>query len=112
MRAARVVDHEVHDELHAARVQVRDQAVEVVERAEQRVDVVVVADVVAVVVHRRPVDRAEPHDVDTQPLEVVEPLPDPRDVADPVAVGVREAARVHLVDDGGLPPVARGRVDL
>ena len=76
MRAAGVVDHQVHDQLHAAGVQVRDQAVEVLERPEQRVDVLVVADVVAVVVHRRAVDRAQPDHVDPEPLEVVEPLPD------------------------------------
>jgi hypothetical protein len=105
-----VVDDEVHDELHATGVQVGDQAVEVLERPERRVDVLVVADVVAVVVHRGAVDRAQPHDVDPESLEVVEPLPDARDVADPVAVGVGEAAGVDLVDDGGLPPVAGRRL--
>jgi hypothetical protein len=47
-----VVDHEVHHELDAARVQGGDQGVEIGERAEGRVDVLVVADVVAVVVLR------------------------------------------------------------
>ncbi len=57
---ARVVDDEVHDELHPARVQPLDQGVEVCERPEQRVDVLVVADVVAVVRLRRPVHRGQP----------------------------------------------------
>ena len=70
----RVVDDEVHDELHAALVQRGDQLVEVVERAEQRVDVLVVADVVAVVVLRRAVDRREPDDVDAELVQVVEAL--------------------------------------
>ena len=104
-----VVDHEVHDEPHAPRVQPVDQRVEVGQGAEQRVDAAVVAHVVAVVVLRRRVHRREPHDVDPQALEVVEVLRDAREVADAVTVGVGEAARVHLVDDGPLPPRLAGR---
>ena len=95
-----VVDDEVHDQPDAALVQRGHQLVELRERAEQRVDVLVVADVVAVVVHRRAVDRREPDDVDTEPGEVVDVGEDPAEIADPVAVGVGEAARVDLVDDG------------
>src|SRR5690606_32527857 len=47
----------------------------------------------------------EPDDVGAERGDVVEPLDDPADVADAVAVRVRERARVDLVDDGGPPPV-------
>ena len=57
MRARGVVDDEVEDELHAALVQRRDQGVQVGQGAEERVDVLVVADVVAVVLLRRGVHR-------------------------------------------------------
>ena len=30
---------------------------------------------------------------------------DPREITDPVAIGVRERARVDLVDDARLPPL-------
>ena len=109
-----VVHHQVHDQLHAAGVQLRDQLVQVGQRAEQRVDVLVVADVVAVVVHRRAVDRGHPHDVDAQPVQVVQVAEHAAQVADAVPVGVGEAPRVHLVDDpaapvGGRPGPAPGR---
>ena len=103
-----MVDDEVHHQLHVPRVQLRDQLVELLERAEERVDVVVVGDVVAVVGHRRAVDRAQPDDVDAEQLEMVEVVQDPAEVADAVTVAVGEAARVDLVDHGGLPPVAPG----
>ena len=48
------------------RCSARDQLVELRQRAEQRVDVLVVADVVAVVGLRRGVDRREPQDVDAE----------------------------------------------
>ena len=59
-----VVRDPVEDELDAARVALGDQLVEVVERAEDRVDVAVVGDVVAEVGHRRREDRREPDRLD------------------------------------------------
>ena len=88
----------------------RDERVEVGKGAEERVDVLVVADVVAVVVHRRAVDRREPQHVDAEPLEVVEVRRDAGDVAHAVAVAVGERARVDLVDHGGAPPARRPAV--
>lgn len=102
---ARVVDDEVHDEPHPAGVQACDERVEVGQRAEDRVDVAVVGDVVAVVVLRGAVDGAEPDDVDSQGVEVVQALGDPGDVPDAVAIGVLEGPGVDLVDDGVAPPV-------
>ena len=48
------------------------------QRAEQRVDVAVVADVVAEVRHRRAVERRDPDRVDAQPRQVIEPALDAR----------------------------------
>ena len=100
-----VVHHQVHDQLHAAGVQLRDQLVQVGQRAEERIDVGVIADVVAVVVHRRPVDRRHPHHVHAEALQVVDMTEDAAQVADAVPVGVGEAARVDLVDDPPAPVV-------
>jgi len=109
-----MVDDQVHDEAHAAFVDVREQAVEVRERPKHRVDVVVVGDVVAVVGLRGGVDRREPQDVHAQVLQVVQLLSDAFEVPEPVAVGILEGARIDLVYDRALPPlvgaeaVARG----
>ena len=102
-----VVGDQVDDHADAQLVRVRDQRVGVRERAEDRLDVAVVADVVARVRHRRRVERADPHRVDAQLAQVRQAGADPGQVADAVAVGVGEAARVDLVDHGGAPP---GRV--
>ena len=105
MLVARVVDHQVHHQAHAARVQARDELVEVVEAPEERVDVLVVGNVVAVVVLRRAVGGAQPDDVHTERIEVVQAADDAGDVADAVTARVLEGARVDLVDDGAPPPV-------
>ena len=86
----RVVDHEVHDDLHAQPVRLGEQCVHVSESAEHRVDLLVVGDVVAVVVLRGLVDGAEPDDIDAQARQIVEALGDAAQVADSVAVRVLE----------------------
>jgi hypothetical protein len=60
-----VVDHEVHHDPDATVMAPGDQCVEVDQGAEDRVDVVVVADVVAVVVHGRAVHRRESQSTST-----------------------------------------------
>ena len=105
-----VVGHEVEQHAQPAVVRGRHQRVEVGERAEARVDRRVVGDVVAEVLHRRVVDRRQPDGVDAEPHEVVEPLRDPPQVADAVAVRVRERARIDVVDDAPLPPAHGPRV--
>ena len=79
------------------------------EVAEERVDVAVVGDVVAEVRHRRAVDRRQPERVDAEPLQVVQPRAHALEVADAVARGVGERARIDLVDDGLLPPHAAAK---
>ena len=82
--------------------------VEVGERAEERVDVAVVGDVVAGVLLRRALERAQPDGVDAEVGEVVEVRRDAGEVADAVARAVGEGARVDLVDHGGAPPLRGG----
>ena len=82
----------------------RDQLVEVLERAERRVHGGEVGDVVAPVLVRRGHRRIEPDAVDPQPFEVVEVRDHAAQIADPVAVGVRERARIDLVQHAVAPP--------
>jgi hypothetical protein len=85
-----------------------EQRIEVPERPVGPIDVGEVGDVVAEVGERRRVDRREPGGVGAELDEVVQARLDPGQVADPVAVGVLERARVDLVDDRVAPP-GRGR---
>ena len=103
-----VVGHQVDDHLQPQGVRLGQQRVRVGQRPEDRLDVAVVAHVVARVGHRRRVERADPHGVDTQFAQVRQARADPGQITDPVAVGVGEAPRIDLVDHGRAPP---GRVD-
>ena len=112
MLVAGVARHEVDQDPQAQAVGLLEHPVEVVERAEDRVDVAVVGDVVAIVLHRALEEGRDPDRVHAQRGHVVEPLNDAREVADAVAVGIAEAARVDLVDHRTPPPVVPARADL
>ena len=104
-----VVGDDVRDQLDAGGVQGRGHLVEVRQRAQLGVHVAVVVHVVPAVGERRRVERAQPDGVDPQFLQVRDLGRDALDVAEAVAVGVGEAARVDLVDGGLAPPVGIGQ---
>ena len=106
-----MVGDEVDDEAHVPLLDAGEHGVEVGHRAEVGHYGAVVADVVAVVgVGGGEVGR-EPDDVDAKLLKVIEVLGDAFEVADTIAVGVLEGARVDLVDDGFFPPFGLVAVD-
>ena len=111
MLVARVVHDQVEDHPKAGGVGGLHQVVEVRLRAEPWIDRGVVADVVADVLAGRRVDGRQPDGIHAQPVraQVAEVLDDPAQVTGPVAIGVREAARVDLVDDAATPPVVAER---
>jgi hypothetical protein len=94
----------VDDDLEPKTVGTAQKFVEIGKSAEDRVDVAIIGDVVPEVRHRRGEEGGQPNPVDTQGRDVIEPLGDAAQVADPVAVGVGEAAWIDLVDDRASPP--------
>ena len=88
--AAGVVGDDVDDHPQSQVVGPADEPVGVVEGAEDGLDVAVVRHVVARVVLRGRVERGQPHRVDPQGGQRGQAGRDARQVADPVAVGVRE----------------------
>lgn len=99
-----VVHHHVHDDANVVLFCLSDEVVEVGEGPVLRVDVFVVGDVVAEIDLGRWVDGGEPDGIDTERLQIVEPLDDAVEVADAVAVGILKASWIDLIDDGVFPP--------
>src|SRR5437899_5483454 len=82
----------------------REQAFEIGHRAEQRIDLAIVGDVVAEIRHRRLEERRNPDRIDAKSRDVVELGHDARQIADAVAIAVEKAARINLIDHGAAPP--------
>ena len=103
-----VVRDDVDDDADAAGVQGFEHGVEVVEGPQARVDVAVVRHVVAAVGELGGIEGTQPDRVDAEFAQVVGAGGDARQIAQPVAVRVGEAAGVDLVDDGLAPPLRHG----
>ena len=102
-----MVGDEVHDDAQAAGVGGGDEFVEVRQCAEQRIDVAVVGNVVAVIGLWTHQHRSQPDRVHAEGHEVVETVDDAAQVADAVRVAVGEGSGVDLVDHCMPPPLGR-----
>ena len=81
-----------------------EEVVEICQRAEARIDVAIVGNVIAEINHRRRVNGRDPDRFDAKADKIVEPPRYPSEVAYAVVVGVLKRARVDLVDNRCLPP--------
>ena len=104
--------HLVDHDPQAQRMRALDQPIEILERAEDRIDVAIVGDVVAEILHRRGEERRQPDAGDAERGDVAEALRDSGQIADPVAVRVREAVRIDLVDAARRATMRAGRSGL
>jgi len=102
--ARRVVHYEIGDHPDPALVRLVDEVPEVVERPVVGVDPEEVGDVVAAVAQRARVRGQQPDAVDPEPLQVVELVGQPAEVAGTVVVPVEEPADVDLVEERVLEP--------
>ena len=98
----------VDDDPEPERVRALEQPIEILECPEDRVDAAVVGHVIAEVAHRRGEERAQPDRIHPEGGHVGQMRGDAREIADPIAVRVGEAARVDLIDARPAPPFPPG----
>src|SRR5690348_4598342 len=104
MLVGRVVRNEIEDDLQAEFMRLCEQRIEILKRAEERIDAGVIRNVVAEVRHRGDEDWRNPDRIDANLNEIRQPLDDAAQIADAVAVAVLKRAWINLIDDAGLPP--------
>ena len=100
-----VRQHQVDHYAQAQLVRHVHQRVKVGQRAEHRVDVAIVADVIAEILHRRGEERRDPDRIDAQRGDVGQAAGDAVEITDTVTVAVLKAAGVDLVNHRTAPPV-------
>ena len=93
MLVRRVVRNEIDEDADPTAMRLLEEAIEVRERAEDRIDVLVVGHVVAEVGHRRAVEGGDPDRVDSERrrrsvIQVIEAASDAREIADAVTVRI------------------------
>jgi hypothetical protein len=85
-----MVGDEVEQQVDLTRVHLAQQRVEFIERAEQRIDVAEIGDVVAEIERWRRIDRTKPNRVDAEPFKIVKPADNSLQIAFAVAIAVLE----------------------
>ena len=104
MLVRRVVDHEIDDHPDAALLGRVGELDEIAERAVGGVDAVVIADVIAVVLAGRGLERHQPNGGDAEPVQVIQAAYQPLEVADPVPIGIHVGADRQAVNHRILVP--------
>ena len=99
-----VVHHQVNQHAHAALPAAVSELHEVANRPIPRIDPVVIADVVAVILPRRRLERHQPHRRHPHALQVVQAANQPLKVADTVAVCIHIGSNRQAVDNSVLVP--------
>ena len=99
-----VIGNPIDDDAQPQRMGFGQHRIERRHVTEDRVDIAVVADVIAEIGHRRSVERRDPERIDTKPRELSEMRTYALKVADPIAIRVSEGPGIDLVEDGLSPP--------
>ena len=99
-----MVYHEVHDNLDSFFMSFCQQFIKIRHRAEFFHDILIIADIIAVVVVWGFVDGGHPDHVDAKILQIIQPVGNSFQIADAVSVTVHKAAGVNLINDRFLPP--------
>lgn len=100
----RMVIDQVHDDADIPLLPFGNESIHISHRAIARVDGRIVADVIAVIDHRRRVDRRQPDGADAEFPEIIQVTRHAGNIAFAAARRVLEAAGVNLIDSRLLPP--------
>ena len=107
-----VVEDHVHDDLEIPPVAFRKQPVEIRHGTEFPVNVPVIADIIAVVVVRRLVERREPDRRHAKFFDIVQLREDAFDIPKAVVVRVHKGKRIDLIDYRILIPLRSHKLSL
>ena len=98
-----MIGDDVKEDLDSLLVEIVYRGPQLIKCSEDRVDVEVVRDIVAMVALGRRVCWVEPNGVNAQGREVSDLRPETLQVPNPIPITIEEGAPVHLVDDCRLP---------
>src|SRR5258707_4527134 len=95
---------QINNDLDTAFMGAGDQDAEVCVRPKDRINGPIICDVASEIAHRRFVKRRDPDGINTECLDVIEVSIDTSDIPGSIAVSVKEASRIDLIDNCSSPP--------
>ena len=106
---ARMADHQINQNFESQSVSFGQEGAKIVKSSEQGIDVAIVRNVIAKILHRRFEERRNPQGVHAERGYGAEFGANAGKIADPVAVGVKEGAGIDLIDHRAAPPIRADR---
>ena len=97
--------HHVEHHTKPALACLDNQPVGIIIAAEQRIDLPVIGNVIAEIIHRRGKEWRNPHSIDAETGNIIQPLNDARQIADTVSVAILIGPRIDLIDHRAAPPI-------
>src|SRR6266436_8584689 len=99
-----VIGHKVQDDLEVMLVGLLKQSVQVCQGSEERMDIGVIANIIAKIAHRRRIDGGEPESVNAEPVQVVQLPHNTKKISHAVPIAIEKTAWVDLINHPRLPP--------
>ncbi len=96
---ARMIDDEIHHDPDASFTGLDDEAIHIGEGSEFRVNLIVIADVVAKIDIGAFINRGEPNDANAQVLKIIELGDNAWYIADAIPIRIAKAPRINLIND-------------
>ena len=106
MLVGSMVYHQIHNEAEAVGMGRGQHLIKILHRAKFLHDGLIIADIVAIVIVRRLVNRRKPDHVHTELLKIIHFFNDAPEIANAVSVAVLKASGIDLINHGFLPPEA------
>ena len=105
MLVRRVRDDLIDDDLQPQPVRLCHQRVEIGKRAEHRIDIAIIGNIIAHISHGRGEEGREPDAVNAKRGDIGQTFRHPGKIAIAVAGRILKRARIDLIDHRSLPPV-------
>src|SRR5436190_19382840 len=99
-----MVDHQLRDDAQTAPLGLAHKRFEIAEGSVDRIDGIIIRDVIPIVLERRWIKRQQPQRRDAQVLQVIELLRQATKVTNAVRVAIEERANGYFIDDGAFVP--------
>ena len=99
-----MVHHQIQHDLQMMLMRLLQQFIEISQSAEFIHDITVITDIVAIIIIRRFVDRAQPQYIHTQAFQIIQLRDDTSQIPNAVSVAVAEAAGIYLIYYAFFPP--------
>ena len=99
-----VIYDQIQDHIHAPLPRLPQEFLHLRICPENRINLVIVADIIPLVDKRRLITGAYPQNIHPQILQVIQLFDDSAQISDPVSIGIHKTLGVDLIDDLVVPP--------